>query len=414
MARHVPTAAQATAGHRRAPARARGARAGARGARRALARLPVPRPAGHGQARDRARVRGGAAGATGARDAAERSRERVARDAHPDLTWVRRSGAAEMLVADIEEPVVAAATRTPFESARRVFVIEAVETMNDQAANRMLKTLEEPPDVRAPAAADATAARTCCRRSPRAASRCASTRCRRSAIAERRSTGVDGERARGVRAAGARRRAAGRRGWRARPGAALRASAEALRARGARRRRRASARGRRCSSAAKAARRAGGRGGRAAAAERARAVADEGAQTPRARSGRGAPARRAPRAHADARPRRCAWPSCGCATCCACARGRAELVYAVDRRGRAATQDAAGRERAPLREAIELVRRHAPAPAAVTSPRSWRWRRSPTACRRCSSAPRLSERPPLDGLRRSARGSARGRRSRTP
>jgi DNA polymerase-3 subunit delta' len=71
--------------------------------------------------------------------------ERVARDSHPDLTWVRPSGAAEMLVADIEEPVVAAATHTPFESARRVFVIEAVETMNDQTANRMLKILEEPP-----------------------------------------------------------------------------------------------------------------------------------------------------------------------------------------------------------------------------------------------------------------------------
>ncbi len=71
--------------------------------------------------------------------------ERVARDSHPDLTWVRPSGAAEVLVSDIEEPVVAAATRTPFESARRVFVIEAVDTMNDQAANRMLKTLEEPP-----------------------------------------------------------------------------------------------------------------------------------------------------------------------------------------------------------------------------------------------------------------------------
>ncbi len=71
--------------------------------------------------------------------------ERVARDSHPDLTWVTPSGAAEMLVADIEEPVVAAATRTPFESARRVFVIERAETMNDQAANRMLKTLEEPP-----------------------------------------------------------------------------------------------------------------------------------------------------------------------------------------------------------------------------------------------------------------------------
>ncbi len=71
--------------------------------------------------------------------------ERVARDSHPDLTWVTPSGAAEMLVADIEEPVVAAAARTPFESARRVFVIERADTMNDQAANRMLKTLEEPP-----------------------------------------------------------------------------------------------------------------------------------------------------------------------------------------------------------------------------------------------------------------------------
>src|SRR5882757_5071390 len=71
---------------------------------------------------------------------------RISRGAHPDLTWVTRSGAAEMLVADIEQPVVAAAARTPVESARRVFVIEAVETMNEQAANRLLKTLEEPPD----------------------------------------------------------------------------------------------------------------------------------------------------------------------------------------------------------------------------------------------------------------------------
>jgi DNA polymerase-3 subunit delta' len=70
--------------------------------------------------------------------------ERVARGTHPDLTWVTPSGAAEMLVGDIEEPVVAAATRTPFESARRVFVIEGADAMNDQAANKMLKTLEEP------------------------------------------------------------------------------------------------------------------------------------------------------------------------------------------------------------------------------------------------------------------------------
>jgi DNA polymerase-3 subunit delta' len=100
-------------------------------------------PSGTGK-RDIARAFAAALLAGGDHDAAS-VRERIARGAHPDLTWVEPSGAAEMLVADIEQPVVAGATRTPFESKRRVFVIEAVDTMNDQAANRMLKTLEEPP-----------------------------------------------------------------------------------------------------------------------------------------------------------------------------------------------------------------------------------------------------------------------------
>jgi DNA polymerase-3 subunit delta' len=75
----------------------------------------------------------------------EGARARVLRSAHPDLTWVVPTGAAIMRVEDVEEPVVGAATRTPFEARRRVFVLEGVDTMNDQAANRMLKTLEEPP-----------------------------------------------------------------------------------------------------------------------------------------------------------------------------------------------------------------------------------------------------------------------------
>jgi DNA polymerase III subunit delta' len=79
----------------------------------------------------------------GARDP-DSARARVEHGVHPDLTWVTPSGAAEMLVGDIDEPVVAAATRTPFEATRRVFVIARADTMNDQAANRMLKTLEEP------------------------------------------------------------------------------------------------------------------------------------------------------------------------------------------------------------------------------------------------------------------------------
>ena len=44
------------------------------------------------------------------------------RRSHPDLTWVTPSGAHEMLLGDIAEPVVRGATRTPMEGARRVFV----------------------------------------------------------------------------------------------------------------------------------------------------------------------------------------------------------------------------------------------------------------------------------------------------
>jgi DNA polymerase-3 subunit delta' len=73
-------------------------------------------------------------------------RLRVEHGSHPDLTWVRPSGAHQMRVEDVNEPVVAAATRTPFEASRRVFVLERVDTLNDQAANRMLKTLEDPPE----------------------------------------------------------------------------------------------------------------------------------------------------------------------------------------------------------------------------------------------------------------------------
>src|SRR3954451_1625461 len=74
----------------------------------------------------------------------DNARERVWHGVHPDLTWVTPSGAAEMLVGDIDEPVVAAASHTPFEARRRVFVIERAETMNEQSQNKMLKTLEEP------------------------------------------------------------------------------------------------------------------------------------------------------------------------------------------------------------------------------------------------------------------------------
>ena len=99
-------------------------------------------PAGSGKART-ARAFAAELLAEGAPDP-DGVRGRVARGTHPDLTWVVPTGAAEMRVEDLEQPVITAATRTPFEARRRVFVIESADAMHERAANKMLKTLEEP------------------------------------------------------------------------------------------------------------------------------------------------------------------------------------------------------------------------------------------------------------------------------
>lgn len=72
------------------------------------------------------------------------ARARALSGVHPDLSWIVPSGAHEVLVADVDEPLVAAASRTPFEAKRRVFVLEGADELGEEAANRMLKTLEEP------------------------------------------------------------------------------------------------------------------------------------------------------------------------------------------------------------------------------------------------------------------------------
>jgi DNA polymerase III subunit delta' len=100
-------------------------------------------PAGTGK-RTAARDFAAALLARGAGDP-DSARTRVQHGAHPDLTWVAPSGAHEMLRRDVQESVVAAASHTPFESGHRVFVLERADTMNDEAANALLKTLEEPP-----------------------------------------------------------------------------------------------------------------------------------------------------------------------------------------------------------------------------------------------------------------------------
>src|ERR687885_485720 len=67
--------------------------------------------------------------------------DRARRGLHPDLSEVEPEGAFTT-IGQIREVVRLAASR-PFESARRVFVLEA-DTLNVQAANALLKTLEEP------------------------------------------------------------------------------------------------------------------------------------------------------------------------------------------------------------------------------------------------------------------------------
>src|SRR5919206_3322116 len=63
------------------------------------------------------------------------ARRRVIAGTHPDLTWVKPTGAHVMRVSDVEEPVVAAAGRTPFQSSRRVLAVARADTMNDEVAN---------------------------------------------------------------------------------------------------------------------------------------------------------------------------------------------------------------------------------------------------------------------------------------
>ena len=243
-----------------------------------------------------------------ARRAARRTRRtrgaRAAHGAHPDLTWVAPSGAHEMLRGDVDESVVAAAAHTPFEASYRVFVLERADTMNDQAANTLLKTLEEPPryvvlllltDRR----------RRCCRRSPRAASPCASTRRRRPRSRSGSSrSGVAPDRRPRLRAALARRRRA-RAGARARrrPRAARPRRGVRPRAAARRRRPRRAAVERACSTprrTARARRRGRARGG---AGRGARVPAEEGAPPQADRVHRARPPRRAPRRDRRARPR---------------------------------------------------------------------------------------------------------------
>jgi DNA polymerase-3 subunit delta' len=70
--------------------------------------------------------------------------ERRARDGtHPDLIVVSPEGRAAITV-DQARTVVAEAVRTPLEGDTKVFLFEEASLLNDEAANALLKTIEEP------------------------------------------------------------------------------------------------------------------------------------------------------------------------------------------------------------------------------------------------------------------------------
>jgi len=95
-------------------------------------------PAGVGKATV-ARRFAGALLAPGDPDGVRRVNEAV----HPDLHLVEPEGRSALTV-DQARSTVASATRTPVESDRKVFLFEEAGMMNDEAANALLKTLEEP------------------------------------------------------------------------------------------------------------------------------------------------------------------------------------------------------------------------------------------------------------------------------
>ena len=307
-----------SAGHRRAPARARGAGGGPAAAGRALARLPVSRPVGDGQAHDRARVRRGPAARGRARPRPGGRAHRARFPPRPDLgDAVGRLGNA----------------RRRHRGARGGGCdAHAVRILAARVRDRVRRRDERPggqphaqdargaAGVRAPAAADRSSCETCSRRSPRAVSWCASIRCPPARIAERlegaepRSrAGVREPRARGCAPGGAAGERGGRRAARERRG---------VRSRDAHRRHAASARGCRCSTCRRPRRRPPARSRRRGSQASSSCCRARSASATNARGSRRGGAASGARARTRSTSR-CGWPSCGCATCCASAKGPA-------------------------------------------------------------------------------------------
>ena len=68
---------------------------------------------------------------------------RAKQGSHPDLILVAPEGRTSITV-DQARAIVSSAVRSPLEASRKVFLLEEASMLNDQAANALLKTIEEP------------------------------------------------------------------------------------------------------------------------------------------------------------------------------------------------------------------------------------------------------------------------------
>ena len=68
---------------------------------------------------------------------------RAKQGSHPDLILVAPEGRTSITV-DQARSIVSSAVRSPLEADRKVFLLEEASMLNDQAANALLKTIEEP------------------------------------------------------------------------------------------------------------------------------------------------------------------------------------------------------------------------------------------------------------------------------
>ncbi len=73
----------------------------------------------------------------------ERAVAQVKSLTHPDIVRIEAEGSS-LRVAEAQQ-AIAAASRSPFESARKVIVISKIETLEQNAVGKLLKVIEEPP-----------------------------------------------------------------------------------------------------------------------------------------------------------------------------------------------------------------------------------------------------------------------------